>query len=132
MTQLADPPLLTGPGTSYDADGFYYPSSEERDVPLSTEALRLIFYLYAAISQLFEGRSDVLVGADQFIYWKPRSRRNRIAPDVYVFLGPNPRPLRRSIRTWEEGCNPSFVVEVSSPDSRPGDRDSKLRTYRDT
>src|SRR5436309_2642017 len=111
MTHAAAPARVPRLDSCYDMEGYYYPAEEERDVPLSTAALKLIVYLYSALRALYAGRNDVLVGADQFIYYAPRDRTRKIAPDVYVFLGRPPLPLRPVIRTWEEGASPSFVVE---------------------
>jgi Uma2 family endonuclease len=117
--------------SQYDADGVYYPAEEERTVPLSTDALRLIFYLYQALLTLFADRDDVYVGADQFIYWVRGDADQKIAPDGYVLFGVPKEPYRPVIRTWEEGATPRFVAEISSEDSRTDDRGRKLRIYRD-
>jgi Uma2 family endonuclease len=109
----------------------YYPAEEARTVPLSTEALRLIFYLYQALLTLFADRDDVYVGADQFIYWVRGDADQKLAPDGYVLFGVPKQPYRPVIRTWEEGATPRFVAEISSEDSRTDDRGRKLRIYRD-
>lgn len=114
----------------YGTDGVHYPDREERTVPLSERALRLIAYLYEALRLAFRGADDVYVGADQFLYWEPGNTRKRVAPDGYVIQGVPKEPPRRVIRIWEESA-PSLVVEVSSNESRKEDRGSKLALYRD-
>lgn len=115
----------------YGLDGIYYPAEEEREVPLTTQALRLILYLYTAFRQLFSGRPDVFVGADQFIYYVQGDPKRKIAPDAYVIFGVPSDPYRPVIRVWEEGAAPAIVVEVSSEDSRGEDRGRKKRICQD-
>jgi Uma2 family endonuclease len=120
-------------GSIWGPDGRYYPATEERDVPLSGAALRLIFYLYAGLRRLlYPQYTEVYVAADQFIYYVPHEPTKKVAPDVWVCYGVPKQPERDVFRTWEEGATPSFVVEVSSEDSRPGDRGAKFEMYRDT
>lgn len=117
-------------GSRYGKDGFFYPAEEEREVPLSDQAILLIIYLRQALHRIFFGRKDVYVGADQFIYWVPNNARKRVAPDVYVLKGVPSEPPREVIRVWEEAV-PSLVVEVSSQDSRAHDRGQKMEIYQD-
>lgn len=116
-------------GSREGADGVYYPAEEERAVPLGDAALRMLAYLCEALRRVFSARSDVYVGGDQFIYWEPGNPRKRIAPDVYVIFGVPSEPPRAVIRTWEENV-PAFVVEISSKESRAGDRGHKLEIYQ--
>jgi Uma2 family endonuclease len=117
-------------GSRYGKDGFFYPAEEEREVPLSDQAILLIIYLRQALHRIFFGRKDVYVGADQFIYWVPNNARKRVAPDVYVLKSVPSEPPREVIRVWEEAV-PSLVVEVSSQDSRTHDRGRKMEIYQD-
>src|SRR5437016_11639860 len=106
-------------GSCWGLDGLYYPAEEERTVPLTGAAVRLIFYLYAALRQLlYPQHPQVYVAADQFIYYQPHDPSRKIAPDVWVCFGVPQEPERSVFRTWEEGATPSFVVEVSSAGSR--------------
>jgi Uma2 family endonuclease len=93
--------------------------------------VRLIFYLYLALRRLFHGRTDIYVGADQFIYWERGDPNRKIAPDAYVLFNVPSEPYRPVIRTWDEGAMPSFVVEVSSEGSRREDRVHKRQVYQD-
>src|SRR5437867_2965461 len=52
MTQ-APPRRKFERGSCYGADGIFYPYEEERTVPFSERALRLMFYLYAALCHVF-------------------------------------------------------------------------------
>ncbi len=116
-------------GSRYGADGIYYPAEEERTVPLSEQALRLIAYLYHALRYVFEAREDVHVGADQFLYWEPGNIEKKIAPDGFVIQGVPHEPPRAVIRIWEEAV-PDLVIEISSEGSRGDDRGKKLEIYQ--
>jgi Uma2 family endonuclease len=131
VTQTAVPSGPVRRGSPWGQDGVYYPDTEERTVPLSDAAVRLIFYLYMALNRVFAARPDVYVGADQFIYWVPGDPRQRLAPDGYVIFGVPKHPLRSVIRVWEE-APPVLVIEVSNSGSRSEDRGHKMNLYRDT
>lgn len=113
-------------------DGLFYPSDEERAVPLSGDAVRLLVYLYLALRQvLYTRHAEVYVAMDQFIYYRPHDPQTKIAPDIWVCLGVPKEPERPCFRTWEEGATPGLVIEVSSKGSRPEDRRDKLAIYQD-
>lgn len=119
-------------GHVYGPDGLYYPCEEDRAVPLSGAAIRLILYLYAAVRHLvYPRREDVYVAADQFIYYVPQTISRKVAPDLWVCYGVPKEPERDVFRIWEEGATPSFVAEVSSNASRAEDRGPKFALYQD-
>jgi len=132
---MAEPAAATVPwtrGGPYGLDGLFYPSEEERESPHSGGSFRLMFYLYHALRTLLYGRHELAyVAANQFIYYEPHDPRANVAPDVWVCYGVPKEPERYSFRTWEEGATPSFVVEISSRNSRPEDRGRKLPLYQD-
>lgn len=130
MSEAVRIPEKYDPSSLWDTDGTYYPSEEKRKVPLTAAALRLIFYFYAALNEVFRGREDVFVGADQFIYWEPGDIKKRLAPDGYVLFGVSKLPLLPVVRTWRETI-PAFVIEVSSKKSRKEDRVRKFALYQD-
>ncbi len=57
-----------------------------------------------------------LVGADQFIYWRQHDPLRRIAPDIYVLPGVDPRTHVRSWKLWIDQVVPSFALEIASQD----------------
>ena len=57
-----------------------------------------------------------LVGADQFIYWRQHDPHARVAPDVYVLPGVDPRTRVRAWKLWQDRVVPSFTFEVVSQD----------------
>lgn len=56
------------------------------------------------------------VGADQFIYWRQHDAHARIAPDLYVLPGVDPRTRVRTWKLWQDRVVPSFALEVVSQD----------------
>jgi len=101
-------------------------------VPLSGAAVRLIFYIYAALRHVLYARHEaVYVAADQFIYYVAHNPAKKIAPDVWVCYGVPKEPERQVFRTWDEGQSPSFVAEISSKESRTEDRGPKFALYQD-
>jgi len=70
----------------------------------------------ALIAQWLSSRGErAFVGSNQFIYWRGKSRKEQIAPDVYVLPGVEPESR---IDHWDTrtGVAPSFVLEVVSKD----------------
>jgi Uma2 family endonuclease len=123
-------------GSVWGPDGLYYPREEtrapEEGPRLSGAAIRLLFYLYGALRHLlYPKHEDVYVAADQLIYYLPHEPSMRVAPDVWVCFGVPKQPERQVFRTWEEGATPSFVIEISSPETRAMDRGERLALYQD-
>ena len=56
------------------------------------------------------------VGADQFIYWRQHDPHARVAPDIYVLPGVEPRTRVRTWKLWQDRVVPSFALEVVSQD----------------
>jgi hypothetical protein len=61
-------------------------------------------------------RVKAFVGADQFIYWRQHDAHARIAPDLYVLPGVDPRTRVRTWKLWQDRVVPSFALEVVSQD----------------
>jgi len=57
-----------------------------------------------------------LVGADQFIYWRQHDPHARVAPDLYVLPGVDPRTRVRTWKLWQDRVVPSFALEIASQD----------------
>ncbi len=56
------------------------------------------------------------VGADQFIYWRQHDPHARLAPDIYVLPGVDPRTHVRAWKLWLDRVVPSFAFEIASQD----------------
>ncbi len=61
-------------------------------------------------------RSQAFVGADQFIYWRQYDSHARVAPDIYVIPGLDPRTRVRAWKLWVDQIVPSFALEIVSQD----------------
>ena len=59
---------------------------------------------------------EAFVGADQFIYWRRHDPHARVAPDIYVLPGVDPRTRVRTWKIWQDRVVPSFALEVVSQD----------------
>jgi Uma2 family endonuclease len=70
------------------------------------------------------------VGADQFIYWRQHDAYARIAPDLYVLPGIDPRTRVRTWKLWQDRVVPSFALEVVSQDWEKDYTDAPAR-YRE-
>jgi hypothetical protein len=67
-------------------------------------------------SWLLGRRIKAFVGADQFIYWRQHDSHARVAPDIYVLPGVDPRTRVRTWKLWQDRIVPSFAFEVVSGD----------------
>ena len=115
-------------------DELRLPSCDDEPVSQNTRQGMAIAECAGSLQYRWDGRQDVFVGFDQFLYWKRSYRRKRtkanapLAPDVYVVFGVANRH-RESYVVWEEGKPPDFVLEVVSPSSRKRDTTEKPRRY---
>ena len=110
------------------------PSCEDGPVPQNLCRLGEIADSFVCLRRHWRGCPDVLVGADQFLYWDPtyHAKKNPEnsppAPDLYVAFGVAKR-RRKSYVAWEEGKPPDFALEVVSPSSRARDVKEKPELY---
>ena len=80
-------------------------------------------YRYFAINP------HIYIGIDNFIYYREGDMTKFVAPDVYIVLGANKFPQRRSFYTWSEGAVPAAVFEFLSDSTANQDRHEKVRLY---
>jgi len=77
----------------------------------------IIELLRPLLQRWLTGRGvKAFVGADQFIYWRQHDAHARIAPDLYVLPGVDPRTRVRTWKLWQDRVVPSFALEVVSQD----------------
>ena len=81
------------------------------------------------LARYFSTESAVYIGIDSFIYYYEGDRTKFVAPDIYVVLGAEKYPERRSFYTWAEGVVPTVVFEFLSDSTAVQDRGTKLRQY---
>ena len=81
------------------------------------------FKRYFAINDLIH------IGVDSFIYYEEGNITKCVAPDIYIVLGVEKYPLRRSFYTWKEGAVPVAVIEFLSDSTAHQDRTKKVELY---
>ena len=119
-------PKAHGKPTIY-IEGYPY----EDDEPMSAtgfhgEQINILsdqFWRYFAINPYIH------IGVDNFIYYRKGDMKKFVAPDIYVVLGANKYPLRRSFYTWAEGVVPTVVFEFLSDATADRDRKEKVELY---
>ena len=81
------------------------------------------FFRYFAI------HPHIYVGVDSFIYYREGDITKFVAPDIYVVLGADKYPERRSFYTWSEGAVPTTIFEFLSDSTAYRDRHGKFEIY---
>jgi len=119
-------PRATGKPTVY-IEG--YPS--EDDEPMAATGFHgvQIRTFSDQLARYFNTESAVYIGIDSFIYYYEGDRTKFVAPDIYVVLGAEKYPERRSFYTWAEGALPTVVFEFLSDSTAAHDRGAKLKQY---
>jgi hypothetical protein len=72
-------------------------------------------------------RRTAFVGADQFIYWRQHDSSARVAPDLYVLPGVDPRTAVRTWKLWVDRVIPSFAMEIVSEEWQKDYIDAPVR-----
>ncbi len=103
-----------------DSDGLPMAESE-----MQADAIRAAF---EALKQHYRPSGKVYIASDLLLYYVEGDPGQRVAPDLMVVFGVDGH-RRPSYKLWEEGKPPAFVLEVSSPSSREGDRTEKTDLY---
>ena len=81
------------------------------------------------ISRYFASNAHIYIGIDSFIYYREGDITKFVAPDVYVVLGVDKYPQRRSFYTWSEGAVPAAIFEFLSDSTANQDRQEKVQIY---
>jgi Uma2 family endonuclease len=117
-------------GTAREIDFSTFPESDGEPMAETAENATQMMDLIAALRGLLrvQGRTQVTVGGNQFLYYNEHNGRDHISPDVYVALDvlPGPRP---TWKTWVEGKCPDVVFEITSPSTQDEDLGRKHALY---
>ena len=119
-------PRASGNPTDY-IDGYPYDDGK----PMSTtipHSMQLQTF-FGQLLRYFAINDYVLVGADNFIYYREGDPTKCVAPDVFVVFGVEKAVSRRSFYTWAEGAVPAAVFEFLSDSTADYDRNEKVRLY---
>ena len=107
-----------------------YPAEDDEPMAATEFHGIQITTLSYQLRTFFRRRSDtVYVGTDSFIYYVQGDTSQCVAPDVYVVLGVDAIPARRSFYTWEEGAVPTVAFEFLSESTGKVDREDKVKLY---
>ena len=102
-------------------------------IPMETERHVLqMFLLIETLRAYWEGRDDVYVGGNMFVYFSPDQvyTHDFRGPDVFVAQGVKKRE-RKSWVVWQEGKPPDVVIELMSESTADFDKTEKKRIYQD-
>jgi Uma2 family endonuclease len=106
-----------------------YPESDGQPMTESDATRNYLVYCVEALRLFFQGRSQVYVSGNLFIYYEEGKPEKNLSPDVFVVFGVSKRQ-RRSYKVWQEGGKvPAFVLEITSLSTRKQDEQTKPRLY---
>jgi len=121
-----------------EALGIVWPPTQD-DLPyddgMPMESQRHVMQLQLLMDPLrllWEGRQDVYIGGNMFVYYSLAQVRNRDfrGPDFFVALDV-PKRERKSWVIWEEGKGPDVVIELLSESTAAQDKGEKKDIYQD-
>jgi len=116
--------------TQIEQEEIEYPSSDGEPMAESDITRDYMTYGVEALKLHFQGRSDVYVSANSFVYYEEGNKAAVVAPDVYVVFGVRKRQ-RDNYKIWQEGgIAPQFVLEITSATTQDVDQETKPETYR--
>jgi Uma2 family endonuclease len=106
-----------------------YPDSDGQPMTESDATRIYLIYCVEALRLFFQGRSQVYVSGNLFIYYQEGQTNKSVSPDVFVVFGVSNRK-RRSYKAWQEaGKLPSFILEITSLSTKKQDEESKPLLY---
>lgn len=110
--------------TSLEQSEIEYPSSDGKPMAESDITRDYITYSVEALKLYFQGRSDVYVSANSFVYYEEGNKAAVVAPDVYAVFGVRKRK-RDNYKVWQEGgITPQFVLEITSATTQDVDQET--------
>ena len=132
LLPTGSPALLDDPRSMLiDADGVYYPESEENPMPGNDLGDRVYRYLKDTLEFHFWDQPLVYVGGDNFFYPVRGHPEITFSPDLYVVEGVEKRD-RLWFKAFEEPPHRLlFAAEIASPTTVENDTDAdkKPATY---
>ena len=90
----------------------------------------LMIALIDMLTYWYEDEPNVCVSGNLLMYYVRGDKRKHVSPDVFVAFGV-PKRIRDYYLTWEEGKNPSVVIELTSSSTKSEDTRKKFALYRD-
>lgn len=115
-TELVFPPIL-------------YPETDGQPMTESDATRDYLNYCIEVLRLFFQGRRNIYVSGNLFIYYQEGNPKAVVSPDVFVIFGVSPRQ-RRSYKVWEEADKlPSFILEITSLTTQKQDEVEKPKLY---
>jgi Uma2 family endonuclease len=137
MEQLEPQPPSAGPVLA-TVEPPYAPT--EDDLPYSDgmpmesdlHVLQMTF-LMETLKLHWQGRDDVAVHGDMFVYFSPEQVKTHDfrGPDFFAAQGVRRREDRKSWVVWQEGKGPDVVIELLSESTAAFDKTGKKQIYQD-
>lgn len=106
-----------------------YPCEDNEPMAATGFHAEQISNFFDQLYRYFAINPHIYVGIDNFIYYREGDLTKFVAPDVYVVLGVDKFPQRRSFYTWSEGAVPAAVFEFLSDSTANQDRNEKAHLY---
>lgn len=125
IAAIEDPPVTR---TVTASSSVVYPYCDGAAMSDNIPQLNAILDAINDLRTHFRGERDTHVAGNQHVYYQRRDLEKSVVPDVYVVRGVAALPLR-SIRVWEFGKAPDFVLEVASGSTQEDDRVRKPPLY---
>lgn len=122
-------PKASGKATTY-IEG--YPAEDDEPMAETQFHARQIVTLSYQLGAFFGFEEKVYIGTDNFIYYAKGDISKKVAPDIFVVLGVDAIPARRSFYTWAEGVAPAVAFEFLSDSTERKDRAIKPQLYLQT
>jgi Uma2 family endonuclease len=107
-----------------------YPTSDGRPMAETDLHRDLMMALIQILEHHCADKPMVYVSGNLLIYYVPGNKRKHVAPDVFVVIGVA-KKKREYYLTWEEGKNPTVVIEITSSSTKQEDIKKKFELYRD-
>jgi Uma2 family endonuclease len=107
------------------------PYSDGMPMESNLHVLQMIL-LIETLKLYWEGRQDVFVGGNMFVYFSPDQvlTHDFRGPDFFAVQGVKKRE-RKSWLVWEEGKGPDVVIELLSDTTAERDKNEKKLVYQD-
>ena len=134
---MAEGTQTTMPQDELAALGIVWPPTEDElpcddGMPMETQRhVMQLQLLMDPLRVLWEGRQDVYVGGNMFVYFSLEQVRNKDfrGPDFFVALDVSKRE-RKSWVVWAEGKGPDVVIELLSDSTAAQDKGEKKDVYQ--
>ncbi len=106
-----------------------YPYEDDEPMAASEFHAEQIVTFADQLKRYFRINPLVHIAVDCFLFYSEGDISKCVAPDIFVVLGVEKYPLRRSFYTWSEGAVPVTVFEFLSESTAPYDRHRKVEIY---